>query len=363
MNPYTTLGLQGNASADEIKKAYRDLAKKYHPDKNQGDKEAEERFKEISQANEILSDPKKKEYYDNFGDAPPRQSNRSDSFGQFNIRDFMNSQFNSFFENSSATQQPQRPQKRRIQKDITITARIGLKHAIFGGKMNLKIQRATECEVCEGVGCTQEENECPECNGKGGTTHIQRDPNSLSSIQFMSQCEKCQGFGRITTQCPTCNGKGYVEKTESILVKIPVKVSQMTKLKVGGKGHTITLNGKASTGDLYIMVTYHPEDNGVAINQGKLYTTIYVPLDLLIDNETIDVIIFDTTLKLDLGQNSNNSVYETEIALNKDTMPAIIQVIPQLPSKEIDAETRKSIAELLRKSCGKSDTTIHPINS
>ncbi|UCC41506.1 MAG: molecular chaperone DnaJ [Candidatus Aminicenantes bacterium] len=252
---YKILGVDRKASLSEIKKAYRKLARKFHPDLNPGDRSAETKFKEIQEAYSVLSNPKKKSQFDQFGfagDAPPGgtyQQAYSSGFEGFDFSSFGTSPFRDFFENlfgTSARQTYQRPER---GEDLHYTMKVGFLDAIHGLKTRIKLTRMVACSTCGGKGYIQKggAQACPQCRGSGHT-YIQR-----GSMRFSTTCPACGGTGRTRGQeCPTCYGQGLVQKTELISVRIPGGVNTGSKVRIPGKGNAGRTGGP--NGDLYITV-------------------------------------------------------------------------------------------------------------
>lgn len=253
---YKILGLNRNASDADIKKAFRKLARKYHPDLNPGDKEAETRFKEIQEANTILSEPKKKSQYDQFGtvgDMPGggayQQSYGPGGFEGFNFSDFGSSSFRDFFDNvfgGTAQRAPQGPMR---GDDLMYTMKVGFMDAIKGLKTRIQLTRMVACSHCKGHGQIQTggPKTCAVCGGSG-RSHVQS-----GTMRFATPCQACRGSGQAPGQeCSACHGLGQVQKTELINVRIPAGVDTGSKVRIAGKGNAGTKGGPA--GDLFIII-------------------------------------------------------------------------------------------------------------
>jgi len=263
---YRVLGVSRGASAEDIKKAYRKLARRYHPDVNPGNKEAEERFKEISQAHDILSDPDKRKLYDEFGmggvqagfDAARARAQgewvrqQGAGFGQagFGRAGFGRyANFEDIFGNlfgGAARSGPQPGQ------DAEASLEIGLMDAIRGLATQLTIDRPETCATCHSSGNDPtSETTCPECLGQG-RVQVGRGP-----VSFGRACPRCAGTGRIGTRtCPTCNGRGQTVRQERLAVRIPPGVDTGSRVRVAGKGTPGV--GGGPPGDLYIMIRVRP---------------------------------------------------------------------------------------------------------
>ena len=282
---YETLGVERKASADDIRKAYRKLARKYHPDLNPGDKSSEDRFKNVQEAYDVLSDSKKRQMYDQFGfysdngfaGGPPpgggaqrRGSASNMDFGGFDFSDAFDPTqgqpggsgrrggaesggfrdiFSQFFGGQKQAPQAQ-PEK---GNDLEYVMDIDFWQAIRGAQVRLNITRYEVCTTCNGTGASgASEVTCPQCKGTGQVTQM------AGAMRFNLTCPKCGGTGKLHNACPTCGGDGRVARTESVEVRIPPGARNGSRLRVPGKGNAGTMG--APPGDLYITtkVGEHP---------------------------------------------------------------------------------------------------------
>ncbi len=257
---YEVLGLQKGASADEIKKAYRQMAKKYHPDLNPGDKEAESKFKECNEAYEVLSDEDKRSRYDRFGHAGVDPNYGAGAGGGAGFEGFdMGDIFSSFFGGGfggfggfggNQRSNPNAPQRGGdIQTNITIT----FEEAAKGCKKAVNVQRVEVCDECSGTGAAKGTNTqtCPECNGRGQVTTQQR--TMLGMMQVQKPCPRCGGKGSIITNpCPKCKGAGRMRRSARVEVNIPAGIDDRQALNVRGEGNKGTNGGPA--GDLRVGI-------------------------------------------------------------------------------------------------------------
>jgi molecular chaperone DnaJ len=259
---YSILEVDRNATEDEIKKSYRKLAMKYHPDKNNGDNSAEAKFKEISSAYETLSDPQKKSNYDRFGTADGRGGNPfggGDGFGD------IFSQFGDIFGGNPFGRQQKRQAK---GSDLRIKVTLNIDEILKGGNKKIKYKRSVSCESCSGSGGT-DVRECIPCNGSGQRTVVQNTP--FGQIRQQVTCPDCQGGGKqIKNKCGACHGEGTTLKEETVDIQIPAGVSNGMQLSMPGYGSHIR-NGVP--GDLYIVVeemhdaSYRRENNNIIVEK------------------------------------------------------------------------------------------------
>ena len=267
---YETLGVPRKATAKDIRTAFRKLARKYHPDLNPGDKAAEEKFKQLQEAYDVLSDTKKRQMYDQYGfysenvpagdygaghDAGGERVNFD--FGGFDFggtegggssfRDL----FGQFFgggRRGAATMEPE------VEPggDLEYQIEIGFWEAVRGSVMKLQVTRLDACENCHGTGAVGTPQTCPTCNGTGSVQQ------TAGKMRFNVPCNRCGGTGKLRTACRVCGGEGRVRKTESIDVRIPAGVDNGGRVRVPGKGNAGTMGAPA--GDLYLRVVVKPHE-------------------------------------------------------------------------------------------------------
>jgi len=224
MNHYEILGVDKNATKDDIKKAYRKLALQYHPDRNPDNKDAESKFKEISNAYEILSDDTKKSNYDRFGSPEGQQQFNPFGGGGFNMEDI----FSGFGFNFGG--QSQRNNK---GQDNYIKLTISLNDVKKGFDKTIKYTRYVKCDDCDGFGGIYEN--CPHCKGTGRATVVRQ--TMMGVIQTTGDCDKCNGSGFVVTKpCPKCKGDGIVNETTDLNIKLPKGISTNDKFQMNGKG-------------------------------------------------------------------------------------------------------------------------------
>jgi len=290
---YETLGVKKSASTEDIRKAFRKLARKFHPDVNPGDKSAEEKFKAISEANEVLSDPKKRKIYDQVGfysdnidpataeayaragqsgggfpegfpggRQPGNQGGVHFDFGGFDFSDLMNNagrggqrtsgagagSFRDIFSGifgggRGASHAEEGPES---GTDLEYQVNVPFWTAIRGGVMRLNITRQDVCSTCHGQGTLEAPGKCPECNGTGQITQ------TGGRMKFNVQCPRCHGTGKNLTMCPTCHGEGTVTKTEPLEVRIKAGTRDGQRIRLPGKGNAGARGG--APGDLYAII-------------------------------------------------------------------------------------------------------------
>ena len=259
---YEVLGVSRGASDDEIKKAYRKLAKQYHPDLNPGDKTAEAKFKEINEAYEILTDKDKRSRYDQFGHAgvDPNFGAGGGGFGGFNMGDIdLGDLFGSFFGGGFGGAQRANPNAPRRGENLRTAVTISFEEAAFGCEKEITVTRSEPCQTCHGNGCAPGTTAevCPDCHGTG-SIRIQRGGGAFT-FATSAPCTRCQGTGRIIhTPCPDCHGEGSVRKQRKLTVTIPAGIDNGQAISLRGQGGAGVNGGPA--GDLLISVTVRPSD-------------------------------------------------------------------------------------------------------
>ena len=256
---YEVLGIQKGASADDIKRAYRQMAKKYHPDMNPDNKEAEQKFKEVNEAYEVLSDPDKKAKYDQYGHAAFEQGGGFGGgfggFDGFDMGDIFSSFFGGGFGGGSRSQS--RANRPIDGEDIGVRVILSFEEAVFGCKKEVNFARVEKCKDCSGSGAKKgtSAETCSKCQGRGTVTVQQRTPFGV--MQSSSACPDCHGTGKIIkTPCENCRGKGYVKVTKTLDVTIPAGIDDGQRIALSGQGSTGRNGGRS--GDLIIQVAVRP---------------------------------------------------------------------------------------------------------
>lgn len=260
---YEILGVTKSASAEEIKKAYRKVALQFHPDRNQGDKAAEEKFKEAAEAYEILSDPQKKSKYDQFGHAGMDPGNFGGHSYQGNMEDIFRNfgdifgggggggfDFETIFGGGGRGQQRTRGKR---GTNLRVRVKLSLVDVANGVRKSLKVKKHVQCHTCHGSGAKDASSvgKCTVCGGNGVVRKVQN--TILGQMQTTTTCYQCNGSGQqVTKKCPTCNGLGVEYGEETISVDIPAGVQDGMQLSMGGKGNAGEQGGPA--GDLIIQI-------------------------------------------------------------------------------------------------------------
>lgn len=274
---YEVLGVDKNASAEDIKKAYRKKAIQYHPDKNPGDKEAEEKFKEAAEAYDVLSDPQKRARYDQFGHAG-MSGQGGFSGGGFSMEDIF-SQFGDIFGGAFSGAfggggfggfGSSRGSGRRVARgtDIRIKVKLSLSEVVKGVEKTVKINKLVTCPDCKGRGALSEADikTCEHCHGTGVVTKIAN--TILGQMQTSSPCPHCGGEGKkITNPCRKCSGSGLVKSAEEITFKIPAGVQEGMQLTIQGKGNAARNGG--IPGNLLVVIEEEPLKEGGIQREGN----------------------------------------------------------------------------------------------
>src|SRR5437660_130441 len=336
---YAALGVKKTASADEIRKAFRKLARKYHPDVNPGDKKAEEKFKELSEANDVLSDPKKRKIYDQVGfysdnidpataEAYARAGGAGGfpgggaytrgsggqgvpfDFGGFDFSDFASggsSQkssggfrdiFSGIFSGGGGRVEPQGPEP---GTDLEYQVNVGFWQAIRGNVLRLSITRQDVCPVCKGTATVGSGQTCPECKGSGHVTQ------TSGRMKFNMPCPRCHGTGQIQNECPNCHGQGLINVTEPLEVRIKPGTRGGQRIRIAGKGNAG--RGGGPPGDLFIIIRI--EEHPVFRREGDdIHVTVPISITEASLGGKIDVPTIDgrTQLKIPPGTQSGQKL-------------------------------------------------------
>lgn len=297
---YEVLGVSKEASVDEIKKAYRKMALKHHPDKNPGNKESEEKFKEAAEAYDVLSNSDKKAKYDQYGHAGMNAGgaggfggggfSMDDIFSQFG--DIFGGHFGGFggFGGSRGG--------RRVNKgsDVRIRVKLDYKEIAKGAEKKIKINKQVACKECGGKGAKSEADikTCATCNGSGQVTRVQQ--SIFGAMQTASVCPSCGGEGKtVVKPCGKCGGDGLVKESEEISFKIPAGVAQGMQLNVQGKGNAARRGGV--NGDLLVVIEEEEHQDFQRDGNDLIYTLFVSMTDAILGGEA-EIPHFDSKLKI-----------------------------------------------------------------
>ena len=374
---YATLGVKKTATQDDIRKAFRKAARKYHPDVNPGDKKAEEKFKEISEANDILSDEKKRKVYDQVGfysdqidpaqaEAYARQQREGSrppvDFGGFDFNGFSGGvpghgegagaqgfgSFKDIFSGIfSGAQHPQHAQARGPQPgtDLEYQATVDFWTAIRGGQARIQINRQEVCPSCHGQAHTGGSMTCPECHGAGQVTQMG------GRMKFNITCPRCNGTGKISNDCATCHGEGTVTRSESVEFRIKAGTRDGQRIRLQGKGNAGVNGGPA--GDLFLIVRTGP--NPVFTRQGDdIHLTVPVTVAEAALGAKVEVPTIDgrAQLKIPPGTQSGQKLRMRERGVENAQQPGqrgdeIVTVSVVVPHLN-DERSREIMRELGR---------------
>jgi molecular chaperone DnaJ len=280
---YEVLGVGRNASAEEIKKAYRKLARQYHPDRNAGDKAAEERFKSVQEAYDTLSDPEKRKHYDTggpFAGFGGRGAGFASDLGDI---------FSSFFGRRGGGPSQQAMRGRDLETEV----RLSFEQALEGAEVSVTVPKQTACATCGGSGAAPGTSPvtCPRCGGRG------IDTESQGFFSISQPCARCGGRGEvIETPCPTCGGSGLTMQRKRYRVKVPPGVRDGTRIRVAGKGEDGPLGGPP--GDLYVVTRVEPSPVFAQRRDGNLEVVVPITIDEAIQGASVEVPTLNGTKRI-----------------------------------------------------------------
>jgi molecular chaperone DnaJ len=326
---YATLGVKKTASPEEIRKAFRKAARKYHPDVNPGDKRAEEKFKEISEANDVLSDEKKRKVYDQVGfysdQIDPSQAEAYAharehggrgpvDFGGFDFSGFQGGagghsgtqsgagsatwgNFKDIFSGIFSGEHAQRPRGPQPGTDLEYQATVDFWTAIRGGQARLEVHRQETCPSCHGQARASGAIQCPECHGTGQVTQMG------GRMKFNIECPRCEGQGRISDACSTCHGEGVVPRVETVEFRIKAGTRDGQRIRLQGKGNA-GLNGGAA-GDLYVIMRTAPHPVFARVGD-DIYITVPVTVPEASLGAKVDVPTIDGRAHLKIPPGTQN---------------------------------------------------------
>lgn len=356
---YEILGVEKSASPDEIKKAYRKLALQYHPDKNPDNKEAEEKFKEASEAYEVLSDAEKRQTYDQFGHAgiDPQFGQGGFQWSNFShFEDFSDifggGGFGSIFETLFGGMGGGGAQRRSNRgSDFMIELSLSLKEIALGTQKKVKINVKDSCDLCEGTGSADQNLEtCRQCQGSGQVRTIRQ--SLFGQMQQITECPSCRGEGRIIkNRCTKCHGEGRMAKTREIKLKIPSGMEEGQVLRLRGQGHIGPRNGPR--GDLLVQIHERQDDLFERIgNNIVLDFPIHFSQAVLGDEITVPTLTAKAKMKVPAGTQSGREFRlkgQGIKGLHSDTRGDLIVrvnvVTPTRVGKE-ETEIYKRLAEI-----------------
>lgn len=363
-NYYDILGVDKKCSKDDIKKKYRSLAMKYHPDKNPGDKSAEDQFKKITEAYEVLSDENRRKQYDMFGTDRLKNSRRSDPrdfYSHFQDDNGFHDLDDLFEElkNRSGGFGGNRNRNRRsrvtAEKDIEMVCKISLQNALKGGKIPMQYDRVIICKDCQGFGGSTE-GACSHCNGRGSISQ-QFDSN----IFVRQTCPHCRGSGEYRKTCKKCNGQGYNKERVKISISVTSGVSKLSKLRIKGKGNTVPYRDNFITGDLFVVINFPESENNISVKNGNIFVNITVPVYKMINGDKIKIDLGYKQIELQLDPHKESGYeYNIEDEGARKGRSLFVKVFPSFPKNELEEVKRKKIAKLLRESYGEKDSIVKP---
>jgi molecular chaperone DnaJ len=364
---YEVLGVQKNASREEIKKAYRQLAIKHHPDRNPENKDSEEKFKEATEAYEILADDRKRQAYDQYGFAglsgmgqPTAQDFSSIFQGFEDIFGDVSGIFDSFFGGGSTRRRSSGRGGGQRGSDLRYDMEITFLEAAFGAKKEVSYPRAERCEVCRGTGSDKGSGRklCPTCGGSG---QVRRNSGFFS---IASTCPSCNGEGEIIEKpCPECRGAGTVRRTRTLTISIPAGIEDGKRLSVSGQGDA-GING-SQDGDLYVFLRVQPHESferegrdiycavPISITQAALGADIVVPT---LDEKTVRVTIPSGTQNGRILRLRGEGIPELHNPGKRGDM--YIKIVVRVPTK-ITPKAKELLKELA--SVSGEDTSPRPI--
>jgi molecular chaperone DnaJ len=293
---YKTLGVSKGASDEEIKKAYRKLAREYHPDRNPDDPKAEERFKEVQSAYDTLSDPEKRKEYDSsggvfggFGGGPGGPFGGAGAGGSFDVGDLFS---NLFGRGGGGRGQPQQVRGRDLETEISLS----FDQAVNGAQVQVTVPKAERCPTCHGSGAKPgtSPTTCPRCEGRG------IDAQSQGFFSISQPCPQCGGQGQVIEDpCPTCGGSGVTQQTKRYKVRIPAGVRDGARIRLAGKGEAGQRGGPP--GDLFVITRVAASPVFKRLDDGNLEVTVPITIAEALRGATIEVPTLQGTKKIKVG--------------------------------------------------------------
>jgi molecular chaperone DnaJ len=341
---YELLEISRDATGAEIKKAYRKLALKYHPDRNPDDKEAEEKFKLINEAYQVLSDDEKRAIYDRYGIEGLKGQGAGGGFGSASMDDIMDI-FNSFFGGGfgGGFGRRERDPSQKYALDFEVELALDFHEAVFGCEKKVNLRYKTPCGSCQGTGAKEGELEtCSYCGGQGQVLMRQ------GAFQFAQTCPQCEGEGRVAlTPCPDCKGEGYTLTEEEITITVPAGVDSGNRLRVAEHGNK---DPHGRRGDLYVTFNVR-EDEHFVRNGTDIYIEVPVFFTQAILGETISIPTLDGETALELRPGTRD---KEQFVFHGEGVPDVhsgrkgrlIAQIKMVMPKKINDEQRELLEKL-----------------
>lgn len=338
---YEVLEVERTASGDEVKKAYRKMALKYHPDRNPDDKNAEEMFKKINEAYQVLSDKEKRQIYDTYG----KKGLESSGFGfndmEGSIFDIFNSVFGGGFSGFSGSSR--RRSNEKYPRDLAIELELSFEEAVFGCKKEIEITYKNACLACKGSGAKDGKvTTCSACKGSG------RETFSQGFMTFAQTCSKCHGSGQMVAEkCDKCSGKGFQQEKEKFEVKIPEGVDSNNQIRVQGRGNKMP---DGTRGDLYVEI-FAKEDTHFIRHHNDIYleVPVFFTLVMLGGNIKIPALTKELELKIPIGvKDKQQFVFYGEgvKSVNSGKKGNFIAVINIIYPEKLDENQRNLLTQL-----------------
>lgn len=350
---YKTLGVEKSASKDDIKKAFRKLAHEHHPDKNKNDPSSAQKFKEASEAYSILSDDKKRQQYDTFGQAG---AGFNPGAGGFNPNDFGGFDFSQFTQGGQGGVEFDlgdifgdifaggRRAREERGRDVSVDIRISFEESIFGVDRDIRLTKTSSCLSCDGTGAVKGSGQktCDKCGGKGKFNETRR--SFIGVFNTTRVCDACHGRGQIPKEkCHVCHGRGVLEREQEITVKIPSGIESGQMVRLHGMGEAIT-NG--APGDLYVKVHVQPHAS-IRKDGYNLVTDLKIKLStaLLGEEHNLKTLDGDIVLKIPEGTNTGDVLRVKGRGVPNERGrrgDLLVQIMVDIP-KKLSREARKAI--------------------
>ncbi len=349
---YSILGVEKNASDEDIKSAYRKLAKKYHPDLNKDNPSAAEKFKEVNEAYEVLGDKQKRSNYDQFGNADG--ANFSDFFGGgggFSEGGFggFGDIFGDIFSAFGGGARSSGATRNARGEDINLSLNISLKESAFGVSKDIRVTKLEECPHCKGTGAKNatEFETCPDCKGAG---RVRFQQNTIFGTTIREGiCNTCGGTGkRIKEKCAQCSGKGYTRVTKTVTVKVPAGIDQDQVLRMRGEGNAPT--SKGVSGDLNIKINI--DKDKMLTRVGKDITlTVYVPYTTLILGGEVEIPTLDGKYMLEIKELTQSGTVmrlkgKGVKELHKESRGDMLVTLKSEAPKQLDKKVKEKLKEI-----------------